>query len=60
MKRSKVGVVGVFPAASHPPIVYPVALTRGARDPVASEFLDYLHTPRARGFFEKHGFLEPD
>lgn len=60
LAEPKVGVVGVFPAASHPPIVYPVALTRDARDPVASEFLDYLQTPDARGFFEKHGFLEPD
>lgn len=60
LAEPKVGVVGVFPAASHPPIVYPVALTRDAGEPVAAEFLDYLNTPAARASFEKHGFLEPE
>lgn len=60
LAEPKVGVVGVFPSLSHPPIVYPAALTRDAGEQVASEFLDYLHTPAARMSFEKHGFLEPE
>jgi molybdate transport system substrate-binding protein len=51
----KVRVVGEFPAASHPPIVYPAALTRGAR-PAAAAFLQYLSGAAARARFEAAGF----
>jgi molybdate transport system substrate-binding protein len=51
----KVRVVGEFPAASHPPIVYPAALTRGAR-PTATPFLQYLSGGSARARFEAAGF----
>src|SRR6185503_9192146 len=50
-----VTVAGVFPADSHPPIVYPVALLRAAR-PGAAAFLEFLSQPKARAIFEKHGF----
>ncbi len=52
----KVKVVGVFPADSHPPIIYPVALVKDRATPVAKEFLDFLKSPEAKGIFEKYGF----
>ncbi len=50
-----VKVVGVFPEDSHPPILYPVALTASAR-PEARAFLDYLTSPAAKPRFEEQGF----
>jgi molybdate transport system substrate-binding protein len=50
-----VRVVGVFPQNSHPPIVYPVALTKTA-SPAARAFLAFLSGPEARAIFEKAGF----
>lgn len=50
-----VRIVGSFPDSSHPPIVYPVALTRDAR-PDARAFLVFLSGPEARAIFEKDGF----
>ncbi|MBM6595229.1 molybdate ABC transporter substrate-binding protein [Microvirga pudoricolor] len=51
-----VAVVGTFPADSHPPIVYPVAVTKESSHPGAAAFLDYLRSPAARPIFEKQGF----
>jgi len=51
-----VKVIGVFPADSHPPIVYPVALTMTAK-PVASQYLTFLRSPAAQALFEKYGFM---
>lgn len=50
-----VRVAGVFPENTHPPIVYPVALTRHA-SPAARAFLDFLKGPQAKAIFEKAGF----
>ncbi|MGC8491626.1 MAG: molybdate ABC transporter substrate-binding protein [Syntrophobacteraceae bacterium] len=52
----KVKVVGVFPADSHPPIVYPAALVAGQETPAAKNFLAFLKTPQAKAVFEKYGF----
>jgi molybdate transport system substrate-binding protein len=52
----RVRAVGAFPAGSHPPIVYPAALTSHAKGGAPGRFLDFLGTPRARAIFEKHGF----
>jgi molybdate transport system substrate-binding protein len=52
----KAKVVGVFPADTHPPIIYPIALTAGSTNPDAAAFLAYLESPKARPFFEKQGF----
>lgn len=51
----KVHVAGVFPENTHPPIVYPMALTKDAK-PQAKAFLDYLSGAEARAVFEKYGF----
>jgi molybdate transport system substrate-binding protein len=51
-----VKVVGVFPEDSHPPIIYPAAITGSSTNPDAAAFLAYLESPKARLFFEKQGF----
>jgi len=48
-------IAGVFPADTHPPIVYPVAALKGAKAGAAA-FLEFLSQPQARAIFEKHGF----
>jgi molybdate transport system substrate-binding protein len=50
-----VRIVDVFPADTHPPITYPIALTVGARSG-AREFEDFLHSPAADAVFVKYGF----
>ncbi|MBB3997976.1 molybdate ABC transporter substrate-binding protein [Aureimonas pseudogalii] len=52
----QVAIVGTFPADSHEPIVYPVALTKDAKSQDAAAFLDYLKTDKAKALFEKQGF----
>jgi molybdate transport system substrate-binding protein len=55
----KVRVVATFPAHTHPPIVYPAALTIQAQ-PAATKFLAYLQTPEAQAAFFKAGFSKPN
>jgi molybdate transport system substrate-binding protein len=50
-----VRVVGVFPAESHPKILYPVALTASAK-PEARPFLEFLLSSEAAPAFEAQGF----
>ncbi len=54
-EESGVRVVGRFDAALHPPIVYPMALLKGAV-PAARAFAAYLSGAQARAIFSKHGF----
>jgi molybdate transport system substrate-binding protein len=50
-----VKIVATFPADSHPPIVYPVALTTSAK-PDAADYLSFLRSPQAKAIFERYGF----
>ena len=50
-----VKILGVFPENSHPPIVYPVALTKNAKA-IAAQYLAFLTTPAAKAVFERYGF----
>jgi molybdate transport system substrate-binding protein len=50
-----VKVVGVFPETSHPPIVYPVALTMNAKAD-AAQYLAFLQSQAAKAVFEAYGF----
>jgi len=52
----KVRVAGVFPADSHPPILYPVAMTAASTNPDARAFFDYLRSDQAHPAYEKQGF----
>ena len=54
----KVKTLGVFPADSHPAILYPAALTTTATEPAAA-FLAYLHGPAATAIFARAGFGKP-
>lgn len=48
-------IVGTFPADSHPPIVYPAALTAMASDD-AARVLEFLRSDAAGPVFTRHGF----
>ena len=52
----KVDVVADFPADSHAPIVYPIALVKGRPAGAAADFVKYLSGPQAKAVFEKLGF----
>ena len=56
----KVRVVGTFPPGSHPPIVYPVALTTASVNGEAAAFLGFLRGPVARDAFVRQGFTVLD
>src|SRR5262249_35931308 len=45
---STVKIVSIFPDDSHPPIIYPVALTKDSSNPDAAAFLNYVKSPGAR------------
>ena len=51
----KVKVIGAFPADSHPAIIYPAALTAGAKTGAAA-YLEFLQSSLARNIFEQRGF----
>ena len=53
---SKVRVVDVFPADTHPPITYPIAATKVAK-PGASAFLDYVRGAGGAAVFKRYGFV---
>jgi molybdate transport system substrate-binding protein len=55
--QPKVRIVGLFPDASHPPIIYPAAVTSAAAHPEAAAFLGYLQGPQAAAVFRKYGFI---
>jgi len=50
-----VRIVDIFPAASHPPIIYPVALTAGA-SAEAARFLAFVRGPAGQVAFAHRGF----
>jgi molybdate transport system substrate-binding protein len=56
--EKRVRVVDFFPTDSHPPIVYPVAVTAQAR-PAARQFVDFLQGAAAQEAFKKYGFQDP-
>ncbi len=55
MADNKVSVIGTFPSDAHPPIIYPAALTTTARLD-ASDFLEFITSPRAQAIFTERGF----
>jgi molybdate transport system substrate-binding protein len=53
----KVKVVGTFPENTHPPIIYPIAVTVASKNvPAAEAFITYLKSPEAQAIFTKQGF----
>jgi len=55
LSEKRVRVVDVFPADSHPPIIYPMALTSRA-GPEAAAFEQFLESDTAGEIFARHGF----
>ena len=51
-----VRVLGTFPADSHPPIIYPAAITAASQNADATEFLAFLRSSAAQDIFKAHGF----
>jgi len=51
-----VRIAGTFPENSHPPIVYPAALTTESTNASAPAVLEYLKSPKARFLWERQGF----
>jgi molybdate transport system substrate-binding protein len=49
-------IVDTFPADTHAPIIYPIALTLGGKSD-AAKFTAYLSTPAADAVFVKYGFV---
>jgi molybdate transport system substrate-binding protein len=50
-----VKIVAAFPDDSHPPIIYPVAATAGAK-PDTAPYLAFLRSQAAKSIFENYGF----
>jgi molybdate transport system substrate-binding protein len=55
LAQKRVRIVDVFPEDSHPPVTYPIALTKGA-SPEAQRFEDFVTSAAAKPIFLKYGF----
>ena len=55
LSEPAVKIVGLFPDASHPRIVYPGAAITA--NPQAKAFLDWLHGPKGAAVFKPFGFV---
>jgi molybdate transport system substrate-binding protein len=53
---ANVKVVGTFPEDSHPPIIYPVAITADSRNADAAAYLEFVRSPEAAALFQAEGF----
>jgi molybdate transport system substrate-binding protein len=53
----KVRIVGLFPDASHPKIVYPAAAVAASTNSDARAFLGFLKSSQAAAIFKKYGFI---
>lgn len=53
----KVKVIAAFPDDSHPPILYPIALTAASRNPDAKAFFAFIQSDKAKAAYEKQGFV---
>ncbi|MEZ5774624.1 MAG: molybdate ABC transporter substrate-binding protein [Hyphomicrobiaceae bacterium] len=53
----RVTILGNFPEASHPPIVYPVAETSQSKSPGTADYLTCLTSPEAAEIFRAEGFV---
>ena len=51
-----VAIVGTFPADSHPPIIYPIAITADSKNKDVDAYYDFLKSSKAAPFFEHEGF----
>jgi molybdate transport system substrate-binding protein len=52
-----VKIVGAFPASTHPPIIYPIAVTAVSNNPGVGAYMSFLKSSEARSAFESQGFV---
>jgi molybdate transport system substrate-binding protein len=57
---ARVRIVARFPAASHPPIRYPMAVLAVSNNPRAASFARFLASPRGQAIFARYGFGPAD
>ena len=53
----RVRIVDTFPADTHPPIVYPIAVLADSKSPAAKPLVDYLRSAGAGATWERYGFI---
>jgi molybdate transport system substrate-binding protein len=53
---TNVKIIGLFPEDTHPPIIYPIAITANATAADAAAFLAYIKSANAKPMFEAQGF----
>jgi molybdate transport system substrate-binding protein len=53
---AKVKIIGVFPASSHAPIIYPAGIVKGADTPPVENYFRFLRSPEAHSVFARYGF----
>ncbi len=51
-----VRIVDTFPVSTHPSIIYPAAIVKSSKSPVARALLDYLRSESARAIWQRFGF----
>jgi molybdate transport system substrate-binding protein len=51
-----VKIVGAFPESTHPPIIYPLAITATSTNPEAAAYVQFLKSAVAKPAFERQGF----
>jgi molybdate transport system substrate-binding protein len=57
VSEPSVDIVGTFPASSHPPIIYPLAVTAHSTNPAAESYIAFLQSPAVfAGTFGREGF----
>ena len=49
-------IAGIFPAASHPPILYPIARLKASTNPEGEAFRRYLVSAEGKAIFVRYGF----
>ncbi len=52
-----VKIVDAFPTSTHPPIIYPIAVTSTSTNPGTAAYISFLKSPAAKPAFEKQGFV---
>jgi molybdate transport system substrate-binding protein len=52
----RVKILGTFPESTHPPIIYPIAITSSSNNPGSTAYLNFLKSPPARPALERQAF----
>ena len=52
-----VDIVGTFPASSHPPIIYPLAVTTASTNPAAKSYIAFLQSDAVKPVLGLQGFV---